>query len=62
MCMQEREGQTGKAMFWAALALTPLTILTSGHGRVEHFVTGAASALLALSVVAMVKRGCLWRR
>jgi hypothetical protein len=46
-------------MFWAAMALTPLSILSSGHGPVARFVTGAASAMLVVGLVSLVRsKGC----
>jgi hypothetical protein len=47
-------------LFWAAMAVTPFVILSSGHGRLQHFVTGAAAAVLLVSVVRLgQRRRCL---
>jgi hypothetical protein len=47
-------------MFWAAMALTPLSILSSGHGPLARFVTGAASAMLVLGLVRLARSKSCW--
>ncbi len=42
-------------LFWAAMAMTPFVILSNAHGRVQHFVTGAAAAILLVSVVRLAR-------
>jgi hypothetical protein len=60
MCGDERKSRKGNVMYWAAMCLVPLTILSSVHGRLQHFVTGAAAAIFVVGVVAMVRhRRCL---
>jgi hypothetical protein len=50
-----RKDNWSDVLFWAAMATTPFVILSSGHGRVQHFVTGAAAAILLVSVVRLVR-------
>jgi hypothetical protein len=47
-------------MFWAAMALTPFSILTNGHGPVARFVTGAAAAMLVVGLVSLVRSRRCW--
>ncbi len=53
MHVDGRKSRMGNAMYWAAIGLVPLTILSSGHGRLQHFVTGAAAAIFIVALVGM---------
>jgi hypothetical protein len=60
MCVEERMSRKGNVMFWAAMCVMPLTILSSGHGRLQHLLTGAAAAIFIVGVVGMARqRRCL---
>jgi hypothetical protein len=56
MRMCRRSDSWSNGLFWAAMAITPFVILSSGHGRVQHFVTGAAAAIFLVSVVRLARR------
>jgi len=56
MCVEERKSLKDTVMFWAATGLMLLTILISGHGRLQHFVTGAAGAIFTVALVEMARR------
>jgi hypothetical protein len=59
MQIGKRNDGWSKGMFWAAMVLVPLSILSSGHGPLARFVTGAASAMLVLGLVHLVRnKGC----
>ncbi len=49
-----------KGMFWAAIALTPLSILSSGHGLLARFVTGAAGAIFVVCLVSVARSKSCW--
>ncbi len=51
-----RRDSWSNVLFWAAMAMTPFVILNSGHRRVQHFATGAAAAILLVSVVRLARR------
>jgi hypothetical protein len=51
-----RSDRWSNVLFWAAMAITPFVILSSGHGRLQHFVTGAAAAIFLVSVVRLGQR------
>lgn len=60
MRMCRRRDSWSNVLFWAAMAITPFVILSSGHGRVRSFVTGAAAAIFLVSVVRSARpRPCL---
>jgi len=60
MCVNERKSRKANILFWAAMCVMPLTILSSGHGRLQHFLTGAAMAIFVVGVVGMARqRRCL---
>ncbi len=50
-----RRDRSSNVLFWAAMAITPFVILSSGHGRVWHFLTGAAAAIFLVSVVRLAR-------
>ena len=60
MRIDGRKSRTGEAMYWAAIGLMPLTILSSGHGRLQHVLTGFAGAIFVLGLVGIVRlrRSC----
>jgi hypothetical protein len=60
MC-EERKSRKGDVLFWAAMCVMPLTILSSGHGRLQHFFTGFAAAIFVVGLVEMVRqrRSCV---
>jgi hypothetical protein len=53
-----RKSRKGEALYWVAIGLVPLTILSSGHGRLQHFLTGCAAAIFAVALAEIVR----WRR
>jgi hypothetical protein len=55
MC-EERKSRRGDVLFWAAMCVVPFTILSSGHGRLQHFLTGFAGAIFIVALVEMVRR------
>jgi len=56
MSVCKRSEHRKDVLFWAAMAMTPFIILSSGHGRVQHFATGAAAAIFLVSVVRVARR------
>jgi hypothetical protein len=62
MC-EERKSRKGDVLYWAAMCLMPLTILSSGHGRWQHVFTGFAGVIFIVAVVEMARRRpCAFRR
>jgi len=55
MC-EERKSRKGDVLFWAAMCLMPLTILSSGHGRLQHLFTGFAGAIFLVALVGIARR------
>lgn len=55
MCVDERRKRRGDVLFWAAIAMMPFTILSSGHGRLQHFVTGFAAAIFVVGLTQYVR-------
>jgi hypothetical protein len=60
MQIGKRNDGWSKGMFWAAMGLVPLSILSSGHGPLERFVTGSAAAMFLVCVVRMARCRGLW--
>jgi len=52
MCATRRND----VLFWGAMAIMPFTILSSGHGRLQHFATGFAAAIFVVGLVQYVRR------